>query len=89
MKRWLILLAALSIGLLGQDRPLTFMRTDRGNVVFSISAKNIENETGSIVMLTNAMLTTKVLNISADQMKYNKETGEAELHGNVRVRISK
>ena len=58
-------------------------------VLFSITAKNIEKESGSVVILTNATVTTKLLNISADEMKYDRETGEAELHGNVRVKTSK
>ena len=91
MKTWPLLLAVLCFVLLGQDRPVNFnfAHTDRGNVLFSITAKNIEKESGSVVILTNATVTTKVLNISADKMKYDRESGEAELHGNVRVNISK
>jgi len=89
MKTWPLLLAVLCFVLLGQDRPVNFVHMERGNVLFSITAKNIEKESGSVVILTNATVTTKVLNISADEMKYDQETGEAELHGNVRVRISK
>ena len=91
MKTWPLLLAVLCFVLLGQDRPadFNFVHMDRGNLVFSITAKNVEQESGSVVILKNATMTTKVLNISADEMKYDQDTGEAELRGTVRVKISK
>jgi hypothetical protein len=90
MKTLPLLLAVLCFVLLGQDRPgFNIVRTERGNVLFSITAKNVEKESGSVVILTNATVTTKVLNISANEMKYDQDTGAAELRGNVRVKISK
>ena len=96
MKTWILLLVVSCLALLGQEYRLTtpsgtfiFTRTDRGQVLLNIAAKNAEKQSGSIVILTNATMTTKILNISADEMKYNEETGEAELRGNVHVKISK
>jgi|SRR5690349_10625064 lipopolysaccharide export system protein LptA len=89
MKKWPLLLIPLCFALMGQDRPFHYIRTEAGNTLLSITAKTLEKDSGAVVTMANAVVTTKVLTISADKMKFNRDTGEIEVNGNVQVRISK
>jgi hypothetical protein len=51
---------------------------------------SIENRVqfGPPQILTTAIATKAALTISADEMKYNQDTGEIEPRGNVRVKLN-
>ena len=83
MKKWFILLVALSFGVLGQDTParrVTLRITDHF-VDISVQTPN------GAVVTTRKTVETIRLEISADEMKYNTYTGEIEPRGNVRVKF--
>ncbi len=85
MKKWSLLLL-LCFGLLGQDR-----QPNNRRYVLRIIGRTVElgiEEDGSSVMLRKVAPGAKVLTISADEMKYNEDTGEIEPRGNVRVKLN-
>jgi hypothetical protein len=90
MKKWPILLVVLCLGLLGQDR-----RSEYGLVPFRSAntefrmAGHIVEKRGSVEIWHNALIETKVLTITADELEHDHATGEIELRGNVRVKLFK
>ena len=88
MNKWPILLVVLCLGLLGQDRQPNHRCVLRmtGHTV-EISIEN-QVQFGTPQVLKTVIETKATLTISADEMKFNQNTGEIEPRGNVRVKFN-
>ena len=86
MKKWPILFVVMCLALLGQDRQFHNKRS-----VLCITphafAWGVE-QNGSTHIRKIVATKNKILTISADEMRYDHETEEIELHGNVRVKLN-
>jgi hypothetical protein len=85
MNKWPILLAVLSLGLLGQDRELNHKRS-----ILRVTPHTVEwgvEQDGATHIYRQAAAEMRVLTISADEMKFDEDTGEIEPRGNVRVKL--
>ena len=92
MKRWPVLLLVLSLGLLAQERrpkPIDWVHMpDHGKrSVFRITG-HLVHKSGPVEILSNAVVETKIISISADEMEYNQETLEIQPRGNVRIKLN-
>ena len=68
MNKWPLLLAVLSLGLLGQDRELNHKR-----FIFQVTPHTVEwgvEQDGATNVYRLAAAETRVLTISADEMKF-------------------
>jgi len=87
MNKGPILLVVLCLGLLGQDRQPNrrcVLRVTGHTVEISI-----EDQSQSPPVVVKTLIERKAaLTISADEMKYNRTTGEIEPRGNVRVKLN-
>ena len=87
MNKWPILLVLLCLGLLGKDRELNrrcVLRVTGHTVEISIETPV---QFGPAQMVKTVIQTKASVTISADEMKYDRNTGEIELRGNVRVKL--
>ena len=84
MRKWSTLLFVLVLGLLAQDRPPKPVGME-----FHITGQSIERQPdGSLKIVGNAVVETKLLTISADEMVYDEGAREIKPRGNVRVKFS-
>ena len=95
MNKWPILLVVLCLGLLGQERhPKLMGQVDQSRrVTLSITDHTVEfsvREPGpsGTATIRKKVVEARSLIISADEMKFNQDTGEIEPRGNVRVKIN-
>ena len=93
MNKCPILLAVLCLGLLGQDRqPKPRDQADNGRrLTLHITGHVVQfsvQEPNGTVQIISKVIETKSLTISADDMKYNQDTGEIEPRGNVRLKLN-
>ena len=88
MNKGPILLVVLCLGLLGQDRQPNrrcVLRVTGHTVEMSIENPS---QFGTPQILKTVIETRAAVTISADEMKYNRNTGEIEPRGNVRVKLN-
>jgi len=93
MNKCPILLAVLCLGLLGQDRhPKPRDQADnRRRLTLHITGHVVQfsvQEPNGTVQIMSKVIETRSLTISADEMKYNQDTGEIEPRGNVRLKLN-
>ncbi len=96
MKKWSLLLVIVCFALLGQDRSWVQDREAEYHLVpydsirtkspFRIVHQRTERR-GPLEIFPKPLIQTKILDITADEMEWNHDTGEIRLTGNVRLRL--
>jgi len=92
MGKWPTLLVVLCLALLGQDREAEYHLVPYTSISarspLRIVCKRTEKR-GPVETARDPLIQTRVLTLTADEMVWNRETGEIQMRGNVRVKLNK